>query len=118
MVEQSTTIGGSLPPWLRDAVLAVQHVLDVLAGGDDGEQHVDVFEIGQVIDHLAADFCERFGLGARAIPDRDIMARLEKALGHGKAHAAHADPADFLRVLRRHAKLLCCGAVLAQGSGN
>ena len=89
------------------AVLAVEHVLHVLAGVDDREQHVDVFEIGQMVDDLAADLGERLGLGARAIPDRNVMAGLDQPLGHGQAHAAHADPADLLRVLRGHAELLC-----------
>ena len=41
-------------------------------------------------------------LGAGAIPDRDVVARLEQAFSHGKAHAAHADPADLQRVFRSH----------------
>src|ERR1700735_5319410 len=58
--------------------------------------------------HLAADLGERLGFGAGAIPDRDVMAGLDEPFRHGKAHAAHADPADFLGVFRGHAKLLCC----------
>jgi hypothetical protein len=55
-----------------------------------------------MIDHFAADLLERFGLGPRAIPDLDIVARLEKPLGHGKTHAAHANPADLQRIFRGH----------------
>jgi hypothetical protein len=32
------------------------------------------------------------------------MAGLDKPLGHGKTHASHADPAEFLRI--GHARLL------------
>ena len=103
-----------------DAVLAVEHLLHVLAGGDDREQHIDVLEIGQMIDHLAADLFKRLGLGARAVPDRNVMAGLDEPLGHRKTHPAHADPADLLRVLRGHARtpLSKCavGVVLAQGA--
>ena len=60
---------------------------------------VHVLEVEQLVDHLAADLGQRFGLGAGAVPDRDVVAGLEQALGHGVAHAAHADPADPLLVL-------------------
>src|SRR5205823_2500492 len=49
--------------------------------------------------------CERLRLSARAVPDRDIVAGLEEALGHGETHAAHADPADLL-VMLCHSNLL------------
>src|SRR6202012_634755 len=54
-----------------------------------------------------ADLFQRFGLGPGAIPDRDVMARFDQPLRHREAHAAHADPADFLCVLRGHWVLLC-----------
>ena len=96
------------------AVLAVQHLLHALAGIEDREQHVDVLEFEQVIDHLAADLLQRLGLGARTVPDGDVVAGLDQPLGHGKAHAARADPADLLRILRRHGKLPCCRRFLSQ----
>src|SRR6185503_6200692 len=77
-----------------DAVLAEIDLVQILAGGDDGEQHVHVLEVEKVVDHLAPDLGQRFGLRAGAVPDRDVVARLEQAFGHGVAHAAHADPAD------------------------
>jgi hypothetical protein len=89
------------------AVLAVQHLLHVGAGGDDRKQHVDGLQIGEMIDHLAAQLLERFGLGAGAVPDRDVMAGLDEPLGHRETHAAHADPADLLCVLGGHSQLLC-----------
>ena len=52
-------------------------------------------DLEEVVDHLAADLGERLGLGAGAVPDGDVIASLEQALGHGKAHAAHADPSDL-----------------------
>src|SRR5216684_4153380 len=58
-----------------------------------------------LIDDLAAYFRERLGLGARAVPDRNVVAGLQQPLGHREAHAAHADPTDLLRVLR-HNELL------------
>src|SRR5580693_5346786 len=60
-----------------------------------------------MIDHLAADLGQRLGLGAGPIPDRDVMARLDEPLGHRETHAAHADPADFLRVFRGHVLNSC-----------
>jgi hypothetical protein len=84
-----------------DAVLAVQHLLHVLAGGDDGEQHVDVLSSDEMIDQLAADLLQRLGFGARAVPDGDVVAGLDQPLGHGNPHAAGADPADLLFVLCR-----------------
>ena len=108
----------------RDAVLAEQDLVEVLAGRHDGKQDVDAFEVRQVVDDLAALGRERLGLGARAVPDRDVVAGLEQALGHRKAHAAHADPADFLCVVRhqrlltaRSATPVICGSGLVHGRG-
>ena len=61
-----------------------------------------------MIDQLAADLGQRLGLGAGAIPDGHVVAGLDEPLGHGKPHAAGADPADFLFVVfavRGHPKL-------------
>ena len=49
-----------------------------------------------VLDDLRAVLRERLGLGARAVPDRDVAAALGEALGHRVAHAAGADPADLV----------------------
>ncbi len=69
-----------------------------------------------MIDQLAADLGQRLGLGARAVPDGDVVAGLDEPLGHGNPHAAGADPTDFLFVffaVRGHftllAKLVCRG---------
>ena len=104
-----------------DAVLAEIDLLEVLAGRHDREQHVDAGEVGELVDDLAALGGERLGLGAGAVPDRDVVAGLEQPLGHRIAHAAHADPADLLVVLR-HTRLLavtlqatCAQAVIMTG---
>ena len=96
MVEQSTTDGRYFAALAANAVFPVQDLLHVLAGRDDGEQHVDVFQIGQVVDHFAADLVQRFGFGAGAVPDGHVIASLDQPLGHGNAHAAGADPANLL----------------------
>src|SRR5262249_17233632 len=57
---------------------------------------------GQPIDHFAADLRQRLRLGAGAIPDRHVMASFDETLRHRKSHPAHTDPADLLRVTRRH----------------
>src|SRR5262249_46666461 len=98
------------------AVLAEIDGIDILALGDDREHHIDVGEVGQLVDDLAADFGEWFGFGFGAIPDRDVIAGLEEPLGHRIAHAAHADPSDPLRV-RCHYNSSCdadVGVLLAR----
>ncbi len=90
---------GRLAVAAQHAVLAEIDLLDVLALGDDREHHVHAGEVGRLVDDLAARLGERLGLGAGAIPDRDVVAGLQQPLGHRVAHAAHADPADPLRVL-------------------
>ena len=69
----------------------------------------------ELVDDLAAFGRERLGLGARAIPDRHVVAGLEQALRHGRSHAAGADPADLLRILRHREtlRLTIGGAALA-----
>src|SRR5258707_10817382 len=62
-----------------DAVLAEIDLLEVLAGRDDREQHVDAGEIGELVDDLAALRGQRLGLGAGPVPDRDVVAALEQA---------------------------------------
>src|SRR5579883_1195439 len=70
-----------------------------------------------MVDDFAAGLGQRFGLGARAIPYRDVVAGLDQTLGHGKAHATHADPPDLLLIARGHAKtpilLVGCAGVLS-----
>ncbi len=52
-----------------DAVLAEIDLLQILSGRDNGEQHVHVLELEEIVDHLAADLGQRLGLGAGAVPD-------------------------------------------------
>src|SRR5262245_59926756 len=86
-----------------DAVLAEINEVELLARRHDREQHVDVLELEEIVDHLAAEIRQRLGLGAGAVPDGEIVASFEKALGHGQSHAACTDPADLLLILRhRH----------------
>ena len=47
---------------------------------------------------LAPSARQRLCLGGRAVPDRDVVARLHQQLGHGKPHAAGADPAYARRI--------------------
>src|SRR5262249_2828466 len=89
-----------------DAVLAEIDLIQVLARRDDGEQHVDILELDEIVDHLAADLRQRLGLGAGAVPDGEVATGLEQALGHGIAHPAHADPTDLLFV-RCHSNSPC-----------
>src|SRR5262249_1740269 len=89
-----------------DAVLAEIDLVQILAGRDDGEQHVHVLELDEIVDHLAADLGQRLGLGAGAVPDGEVITGLEQALGHGITHAAHADPTDLLLV-RCHSNSPC-----------
>src|SRR5262249_16263423 len=93
-----------------DAVLAEIDLIQVLSGRDDGEQHVHVLELEEVVDHLAADLGQRLGLGAGAVPDGKVVTGLEQALGHGITHPAHADPTDLLLV-RCHSNSPCSSPV-------
>src|SRR5439155_9034506 len=81
-------------------------LLEVLAGRHDREQHIDAGEVGKLVGHLAAFGGQRLGLRPGPVPDRDVIAGLQQALRHGGAHAAHADPADLLLVLRHTGLLL------------
>src|SRR5262249_554544 len=81
-----------------DAVLAEIDLLQILSGRDDGEQHVHVLELDEIVDHLAADLGQRLGLGAGAVPDGNVLAGLEQALGHGITPTPHRDPTDLLLV--------------------
>ena len=81
MVEQSTTMLRHVAAG-EHAVLAEIDFLEILAGRDDGEQHIDAGEIGQLVDDLAALGRQRLGLGARAVPDRDVVAGLQQPFGH------------------------------------
>src|SRR5262249_33853381 len=82
-----------------DAVLAETNLVEILARRDDREQHVDVFELEEIVDHLAPELRQRLGLGAGAVPDGEIVAGLEQALGHGQSHATCSDPDDLLLIL-------------------
>ena len=96
----------------QQAVLAENDLLDVLAGGDDGEHHVATGELDRLVDDLGALGGQRLGLGAGAVPDRHIVAGLEQAFRHRRAHAADPDPADLLCSLRHPQTLplkLCRG---------
>jgi hypothetical protein len=100
---------GQLAALAGDAVLPVEHFLDVFAGRDDREQNVDVLEFKQVVHHRAAELGERLGLGPGAVPDRHVVAGLDQPLRHGQSHAARPDPTDLLFLtftVRRHCKLL------------
>src|SRR5262249_4377338 len=111
MVELSTTTGGILPlpaatpgtnlAFAEDTFLPARPV------GNDRKQPIDCFQIRRAIDDFTADLRKRFRFGAGAIPDRYIMAGFDEPLGHRESHAADADPADLLRVVRRHCQLLC-----------
>src|SRR6185312_14076451 len=82
------------------AILAEIDLLQVLAFRDDRKHHIACGEFGKLVGDLAAVRRERFRLGPRAIPDRHVMTGLEQSLGHRRAHAPRADPADLLRILR------------------
>ena len=49
------------------------------------------------VTHLGADLGERIGLRRGPVPDRELVAGLDQAGGHGFAHAAEPDPADVVR---------------------
>ena len=62
-----------------------------------------------MLHHLAAELGERFGLGARAVPDRHVKAGLDQPFGHGGPHAPRPNPTDLVLLIltvRRHCMLL------------
>src|SRR5262249_10657968 len=95
-----------------NAVLAEIDLVEVLSGRHDGEEDIDLLELEQVGRDVGAGFGERLGFRARAVPDRDVIASREQALGHGMAHASHADPTDFF--LRCHHNSPC---LISHGGG-
>ncbi len=58
-----------------ETVLAEIDFVEVLAGGNDGEHDVDMREFGDLADDLSAFLRQRLGFGARAVPDRNVVAR-------------------------------------------
>jgi hypothetical protein len=86
----------------EQAVFAEHDLFDVLAGGDDGEDHVAAGQVDRLVDDGGALGGQRLGLGAGPIPDGDVVAGVKQALHHRRAHTADPDPADFLRILRHY----------------
>ena len=120
MVEQSTTIFGILPlPFGATPFGPNSTSFTSLPADTMREQHIDAGQVGQLVDHLAADLGQRLGLGLGPVPDRDVVAGLQQPFGHCVAHAAHADPADGLlsgrhfRSSRAFVACLCDRAVVA-----
>src|SRR6185437_996262 len=58
---------------------------------------VSQWAIADLSHHLGTDLGQRIGLRRGPVPDRQLVAGLDQAGGHGLAHAAEPDPADFVR---------------------
>ena len=51
-------------------------------------------QLGDRVGDLATGLGQRFGLGPGAVPDGHVVAGVDEAYGHRRAHPAGADPAD------------------------
>ena len=86
--------------FLRARKKLLHHLLHVLPGRHHAEHDVARGELRQRADDFGAVLGERFGFGARAVPQRDVAAALRQARGHLVTHPPSADPAE-LHVLNR-----------------
>jgi hypothetical protein len=75
--------------------LAEKHLLEVGRGRDHGEDDIKPTKFRDVVGDGAAKCGERLRLGARAVPDSDVVACPGQAPGHRRTHPPGADPADL-----------------------